>query len=322
LFSGILLAAVALVGLLPRIWAIRGFVVLAVLELVIVVQPYWSEPSNPGVIEQDLLAFKGKTEGEPDVGVLGPAALIANYGPVAKVRQPAGYNGIYLGPYMELATGARNPSVVLDFSPDDVRIAYLLGYQAVSVRDSNVVTVFDPSPPMAWVAHCSWPGGALEARASDFPLSNCVTREAATVKDQVVVSGSAEILDAEEASLTVQVEGPGWLVTTIPWAPGWSAKVDGKSGNVEVLDGALVGVELPLGQHRVEVSYWPAGLTLGLVLSALSLAVVGGLWYAERRGVAWTRFGLEPANGVVADEADQEDNKKAPKDDLTQPPSA
>jgi hypothetical protein len=321
LISALLLAGVALVGLLPRVWAIRGFLALAVLELFVLLQPYWSEPVDPRGIEQELLAFKGATESDPDVAVMGPAALIANYGSVAKVRQPAGYNSIFLGNYMELATGVRNPGVIVDIAPEDERILYLLGYEAVTVRGSNLVRVFNPPPRLAWVARCSWPGGALEARESGFPLAQCVTRESVAAPELVAEPGPAEIEKANEANLSVQAEGPGWLVTTIPWAPGWTASVDGKNGNVEVLDGALIGVELPPGQHTVELSYWPAGLTLGLLISGLSLIVVAGLWYAERRGMWWTRLGLEPADGVVADEADDEGNKEAPEDDLTQPPS-
>jgi uncharacterized membrane protein YfhO len=67
-------------------------------------------------------------------------------------------------------------------------------------------------------------------------------------------------------------------VTVQPWYPGWSATIDGNSASVEVIDGALVGVRIAAGHHRVNLNYLPAGLQLGAVVSACS-AIVLLLWW-------------------------------------------
>jgi uncharacterized membrane protein YfhO len=64
--------------------------------------------------------------------------------------------------------------------------------------------------------------------------------------------------------------------------------------SVEPVDGALVGVELPPGRHLVTISYRPAGLDRGLMLSGLALLMVLALWWLGRSahgpGGRWHRL--------------------------------
>jgi uncharacterized membrane protein YfhO len=50
----------------------------------------------------------------------------------------------------------------------------------------------------------------------------------------------------------------------------------------EPIDGALVGVRLPAGAQTVTVRYWPAGLNLGLAVSAVAALVLAALWRLDR----------------------------------------
>ena len=84
----------------------------------------------------------------------------------------------------------------------------------------------------------------------------------------------------------IAAEGPGWLVTSVPWYPGWSASIDGQSAVAEAVDGALVGMELPTGTHTVRISYRPAGLELGTLISissVLTLAAVASVSLGSKR---------------------------------------
>ena len=85
------------------------------------------------------------------------------------------------------------------------------------------VTLFEPPPPRAWVARCVRPGGALEARQPDFPRTACITRERAAGIRSPCRPGPARIVAEGAGWLTVNASGPGWLVTTQPWYPGWHA---------------------------------------------------------------------------------------------------
>jgi hypothetical protein len=144
------------------------------------------------------------------------------------------------------------------------------------------VTVVEPAPPLVWVAHCTWPGRALEVRAPDFPRQSCITRRAATTRDPEVPPGPARIVAEGNGWLRVEAEGPGWLVTVQPWYPGWSGWVDGVAAPVEAVDGALVGLPLPPGPHQVSLSYLPAGLLPGLLISGLTGLLLLLSWYGDR----------------------------------------
>src|SRR5439155_21816730 len=127
----------------------------------------------------------------------------------------------------------------------------LRGVGAVFGPGMRLSATPEPPRPPAWVARCSWPGGAPEVRASGFPRLACITRAAATAPEEPVPPGPASVREARAGWLVVEAEGPGWLVTTQPWYPGWAAWLDGASATVEVVDGALVGLALPAGIHTV-----------------------------------------------------------------------
>jgi Bacterial membrane protein YfhO len=66
--------------------------------------------------------------------------------------------------------------------------------------------------------------------------------------------------------------------------PGWTARVDGQPAELLRADGCITALRLPEGARRVELSYWPPGLTVGLGMSMATLmllVVVGWRW---RRG--------------------------------------
>jgi hypothetical protein len=193
---------------------------------------------------------------------------------------------LFSGQYAALLSGNRDPGVMLGVQDVDDPALMLLGYQAALDAERGVLAIQEMDdgrpPPQAWVARCVWPGGAAEVRAADFPRQSCVTRAGAVERQQAVPPGPATVAWQRAGYLSVDAGGPGWLVTTVPWYPGWSALLDGAPTSVETVDGALVGLELPPGQHRVTFSYQPAGLELGAFISVLAAVVLLALWRAER----------------------------------------
>ena len=81
---------------------------------------------------------------------------------------------------------------------------------------------------------------------------------------------------------TVDAPKDGMLYLSIPYDKGWQAILDGSveldtfpiAKNTEGTDGALLGVDLPAGKHAVTLIYHPPGLTLGVVISLLSILVL------------------------------------------------
>lgn len=96
------------------------------------------------------------------------------------------------------------------------------------------------------------------------------------------------------------------LVTSIPYEPGWTIKVDGKKletriveqkdedGNVKLMnydsgDGelilmdSLIGVRLSEGEHTVEMTYTPPGFNVGVFTLILGIGVIVMFYIYDRR---------------------------------------
>jgi hypothetical protein len=256
-----------------------ALLILAVLDLVLVLQPFRVRLADPaqivagGAILQRYSRAVFIGDGAPTLG---------NYGPVLRVQQPVGYVSLFSGEYMTLLTGRSNAKVEIDVQRDAEQYLALLGYEALIDRRGGRDSITPLTWPRAWVARCSWPGGALQARERDFPRRSCVTRAAASAREPRVDPAPARIVAEGAGWLTVEAEGPGWLVTTRPWYPGWYAESAGAALSVESVDGALVGVHLPAGPQTVTLRYWPAGLTRGLVVSTVGVVVLLALWWLGR----------------------------------------
>jgi uncharacterized membrane protein YfhO len=96
--------------------------------------------------------------------------------------------------------------------------------------------------------------------------------------------GPARLVDYRDEHVTVDAQGPGLLVLTDTYAPGWKASVDGTREPIHRVDYLLRGVEVGPGRHRVEFSYEPAAWRTGLVVSGSALIVLALL---TMLGVAW-----------------------------------
>ena len=73
---------------------------------------------------------------------------------------------------------------------------------------------------------------------------------------------------------TVNADEDGILFTTISYEPGWTIKVDGaKTEPVELVD-ALIGIPVSAGEHTIEMSFFPKGMTIGIIISMGGVLIV------------------------------------------------
>jgi hypothetical protein len=279
--AAILFALVAVFALLPAPMLRRGVLILAVLEIVFVLQPVRFEKVHTDATVESL---RSSLPADSRRVVL-QDAMASNYGVVFRAAQPGGYTSLFSIGYQELVSGHRSAGVAIEATDNNAPFYYFLGYDSILDRKKGSVTVFNPAPPRAWVAHCAAPGGAAEARADGFPLLSCVTDHDVTSAEPEAERTAATLTSEKPGHFEISAEGPGRLVTTTPFYPGWSAKVDGKDAAVKTYDGALVGVELPEGAHTVVFKYVPAGLTLGLLITALSGLAMGATWWWDHRAI-------------------------------------
>lgn len=87
------------------------------------------------------------------------------------------------------------------------------------------------------------------------------------------------IIDAE-------MDGDGWVVTSIPAWKGWRAYVDGRRVRTHFANHAFLGVPVPKGRHTVALRYWPESFVVGRAVTlwtAAALAAALALRRLRRR---------------------------------------
>jgi hypothetical protein len=90
--------------------------------------------------------------------------------------------------------------------------------------------------------------------------------------------------DQTRVEVGVQSAADGLLVLADPWYPQWRVTVDGRPAALLRVDHAFRGVRVPAGTHRVVFSYEDRALQVGLVVTAVSMLGLTGLWLWRRRG--------------------------------------
>ncbi|MGT2923605.1 glycosyltransferase PgfM1 [Streptococcus caviae] len=75
------------------------------------------------------------------------------------------------------------------------------------------------------------------------------------------------------------------MMTSIPYNPGWTVKVDGKKVQTSEAWESLLSFPITSGKHQIEMTFLPQGLLTGIAVSIFSLALIGFLkWYDNRTG--------------------------------------
>lgn len=72
------------------------------------------------------------------------------------------------------------------------------------------------------------------------------------------------------------------LTTTIPYSKGWHATVDGKAVTPKMWENMFLYVPMTKGHHTVKLSFWPEGLTAGLIIGLIGWVFIGFEFYRNR----------------------------------------
>ncbi len=77
----------------------------------------------------------------------------------------------------------------------------------------------------------------------------------------------------------------GIIVTLITWAfnKGWSAKVDGQKVKPREAFGTFLAIPMTPGRHHVTLSFWPPLLTLGIIVTLITWAILVLCWRYEKK---------------------------------------
>jgi hypothetical protein len=90
-------------------------------------------------------------------------------------------------------------------------------------------------------------------------------------------------LDPSRMVLDAALQCRGMVVLADTAFPGWVARVDGRPAPIHEVDGALRGVVVERGHHRIEMTYRPASALLGAAMTLLGLLGAGLLRWRDRR---------------------------------------
>lgn len=70
---------------------------------------------------------------------------------------------------------------------------------------------------------------------------------------------------------TLNASYAGTVMCSIPYDQGWTVYVDGKKVETKAMKDALLSFDVDAGEHTIELSYYPAGLGIGIAITSVSL---------------------------------------------------
>ncbi len=74
---------------------------------------------------------------------------------------------------------------------------------------------------------------------------------------------------------TVSADNNQIFFTSIPYEDGWKVKVDGKKAEIIPLaNKSFIGVRVAPGDHEIEMSFFPSGMPVGILLSVIGIGFV------------------------------------------------
>ena len=168
-------------------------------------------------------------------------------------------------------------------------------------QGSSGVKVFEnpAAYPRVWAVHRSLQVAAKNAQAT---LSNASFDPRSTVffsgkpgpslvpcanpQDPQKEDVQMPVHQPNRVIITANLSCPGMVILTDAWFPGWRATVDGRSARIEEAYGAVRGVMVGAGQHRIVMRYYPMSIFAGALLS-LCAATITGMAFLVPGVAAW-----------------------------------
>lgn len=145
-----------------------------------------------------------------------------------------------------------------------------------------------------------------------FPMGNAQSSETAEVKlsaikekgqgsfrilcyamNEEIFNKAYEKLADEQLEITSfsdrEIEGKitalkdGVMVLSMPYEKGWSVYVDGEKVKTSTVLGALMGAEVPAGEHEIRIVYTPEGFVPGVIATLVSVAFCILIAYHDKK---------------------------------------
>jgi hypothetical protein len=94
--------------------------------------------------------------------------------------------------------------------------------------------------------------------------------------DQIAPESAVQSLTDSGNAVTIRAASPqaGWLILSDTFYPGWQATVDGVPVDIQVANESFRAIEFPAGDHTIAFRYEPRSVSVGLLVSLVSLGVI------------------------------------------------
>ena len=172
-----------------------------------------------------------------------------------------------------------------------IRLEKIGGERAVGVwmfpvaASSGVTTRASPAASMPGAAPRISIGGNVDRFVYQDKTVGVI--ELPDVRDYMS-AGSCKLHIASRDDLTADCPEPTRLVRLELFMQGWEASVDGETKQIDAVEDAFQGVDLPAGVSHVRFVYWPKYFGAALAAAAASLALVlVGFLVAARAAASW-----------------------------------
>lgn len=165
--------------------------------------------------------------------------------------------------------------------------------QQLVFRGASGVSVFKNADafPRAWIVH------SIQRAASPTEIQARVENPAFDAHSTVLLtepgpslsscSGDEPARISERTANSVVIQARlncrGMLILSDVWYPGWVASVDGAATHIYQTYGAVRGVVVDRGQHRVEFHYRPMSAAVGGMMSVFGIVGACVIAFRERR---------------------------------------
>lgn len=105
--------------------------------------------------------------------------------------------------------------------------------------------------------------------------------------------GTTKLVEQRSNYVKFEVDTPveNYLTISHSIYPGWEVYVDGKKSDIKTSNVALMGILIPSGSHKVELSYNPQSVKNGAILSLTGLGVWGAILGSSKivKGKKWQK---------------------------------
>ncbi len=142
----------------------------------------------------------------------------------------------------------------------------------------HVYRLLHPLPRAAVARSVSVIPASARGTPADPPEDDVVLVEGPVTAEDGATGRVVRISEGNDrVTLTVETDRPTVVLLRDTWAPGWTARVDGRSVPVLRANGRHRAVPVPAGASQVVLCYSPPGLTAGLLIALAALLALASL---------------------------------------------